>query len=235
MCSSGADSEDKLALNQDELRGKLEQSEQHMSEVSRKMTKAHKRQENLLAQFEAEIDLLSDKVDQLEDECCEAEQARLAAEAQVATAEGQTRSLEAEIARHERRAAIQPVGTQELADQLEMANAVKDMLVNEMALRTDELACLKVEYAQVLEEKDECALRLRKSEEKSRRLRLHMTKLEVQLAEWGDTRAEEEEEVASAFRASMQGQEGRIRELEMRLAESQAKLAEAQSGKKRWF
>ena len=44
------------------------------------MTKAHKRQENLIAQYETEIDLLTDKVDQLEDECCEAEQARLASD-----------------------------------------------------------------------------------------------------------------------------------------------------------
>ena len=219
---SGADSDDRLAVvgSEAELQGKLSQSEAHLTEVSRKMTKAHKKQENLLAQFEAEIELLSDKVDQLEDECCEAEQARLGAESVQGDAERRCREVELELERHTRRAAIQPVGTQELADQLEMANEVKQTLVSEMALFTDELATLKVEYAQVQEDKDEAHLRVRKGEEKSRRLRLHLTRLEVQIADWNNARADEDEEKTLAFKAAMQAQEERIRELERMVAEA---------------
>lgn len=58
---SGADQDDHLALQQD-LQGKLAESEKHRVEVSRKMARTHKRQENMLAQFEAEVELLSEKV-----------------------------------------------------------------------------------------------------------------------------------------------------------------------------
>ena len=213
---SGADAEDKLAVEQD-LQGKLEQSENHLVEVSRKMTKAHKRQENLLGQYEAEMELLSEKVDQLEDECCEAEQARLAAEHSLSESEATAKRLKAEIDRQERRAAIQPAGAQELSDQLEMANTVKELLVSEMAVRTDELAVLKVEYAQVQAEREEGVLKLKKSDDKCRRLRLHMTRLEVQLADYDNSRADEEEEKAVVFRDLMQAQETKIRELEARI------------------
>ena len=228
---SGADGDDALAVGAQtasELQGKLSASEAQLAEVSRKMTKAHKKQENLLTQFEAEIELLSDKVDQLEDECCEAEQARLIAESAQAEAEGKQREASAELERQSVRAAIQPAGTQELADQLEMANEVKQMLVSEMALFTDELATLKVQHAQTQVEKDEAVLRVRTGEEKSRRLRLHLTRLEVQIAEWNAVRAEEEEEKSQAFKAAMQAQEERILELERIVAEA------APGGRKRW-
>ena len=227
---SAADGDDALAVgSREDLQGKLSKSEAHLAEVSRKMTKAHKKQENLLAQFEAEIDLLSDKVDQLEDECCEAEQARLAAESAQAEAEGQQRQAGAELERQLRRSAIQPAGTQELADQLEMANEVKQTLVSEMAVFTDELATLKVQHAQVQVEKDEACLRVRVGEEKSRRLRLHLTRLEVQISEWSAVRAEEEEEKTLAFAAAMKAQEERIRELERMVAETVPP-----GGRKRW-
>ena len=38
---------------------------------------------------------------------------------------------------------------QELLDQIEMANEVKDTLCHDIALRTEELATAKLEYAQV--------------------------------------------------------------------------------------
>ena len=226
---SDADAEDSLVVQRD-LQGKLAESENHLNQVSRKMTKAHKRQENLLAQFEAEIDLLSEKVDELEDECCKAEQARLHAESAHAEAEGQVRSVRSELERYERREAIQPAGMQELADQLEMANTVKEMLVNEMAIHTDELATLKVEYAQVEADREEGVLRLRKSDEKSRRLRLRMTSLEVHMEELNNSRADDDEEKAMVFKEVMQRQETRIRELEAQLAEKQ----EGSGRIKRW-
>ena len=226
---SDADAEDRLVVQRD-LQGKLAESENHLVQVSRKMTKAHKRQENLLAQFEAEIDLLSEKVDELEDECCKAEQARLHAESAHAEAEGQVRSVRSELERYERREAIQPAGMQELADQLEMANTVKEMLVNEMAIHTDELATLKVEYAQVQADREEGVLRLRKSEEKSRRLRLRMTSLEVHMEDLNNSRADDDEEKAMVFKEVMQRQETRIRELEAQLAEKQ----EGSGRIKRW-
>jgi chromosome segregation ATPase len=230
------DSGDREAVTSDAaaLRGKLEQSEHHLVEVSRKMTKAHKRQENLLAQFEAEIELLSDKVEQLEDECCEAEGARLKAESASAESEGRARSLMAELERYERRAAIQPAGVQELADQLEMANSVKEMMVNDMALRTDELAQLKVEHALVQAEKEETHLRMRKSEERVRVISLHMTKLEVQMAEWEQNHAELEEDKAKAFQEAMQSQETIIHQLEGKLADAIAQTP-TKSSAKRWF
>ena len=218
-----ADSDDKLALGTSRdkvLEGKLAESEKHRIEVARKMTKAHKRQENLLAQFEAEIELLSEKVDQLEEECCEAEQAKLQVEKELTTSEEKAASLQAEMARHARREFIQPAGMQELLDTIEMDREVKETLCNDIAFRTEELAVLKVEHALVLNEKEEGRLRCRRSEEKARMLALRMTKLEVELAASANTHAEEEEEKAMVFKAALDAQEGRIRELEAQLAES---------------
>ena len=76
-----------------------------------------------------------------------------------------------ELDRQEKRELIQPIGMQNMIDQLDMANHVKEALCHELALRTDELAEAKLEYAQVQAEREEGILRLRKSEEKSRRLR----------------------------------------------------------------
>ena len=46
-----------------------------------------------------------------------------------------------------KRQIIQPVGMQELLDQIEMANEVKDTLCHDIALRTEELATAKVPNA----------------------------------------------------------------------------------------
>ena len=99
-----------------------------------------------------------------------------------------------------------------------MANSVKEALVQEMAVRTDELATLKVEHAMVQAEKEEGVLRSRKQDEKSRRLRQHMTWLEVQLAEASNAHADADEEKTMAFKGLLESQEERIRELEVLLA-----------------
>lgn len=212
---SSADSEDALALTRSrDLEGRLAESEKHQAEVSRKMQKAHKRQENLLAQFETEIEMLSDKVDQLEDECCEVEQARIKAESMLSEEEQRSKQLRLEVDRHVAREVIQPAGTQELLDQLEMANDVKVTLINDIALRTEELAALKVEYAIAQAEKEELAQRLRRSDQKGRMLGLRMTKLEVQLADIDNAHALQEEEKAFVFKSALESQEARIRELE---------------------
>ena len=72
---SSADEDDHLAV-----REQLAQTVEHASAVNRKMTKAHKTQQNVITQLESEIELLSEKVDQLEDECCSSEESRLCLE-----------------------------------------------------------------------------------------------------------------------------------------------------------
>ena len=217
-----------------DLQDKLAASEKQRQDVARKMTKAHKRQENLLAQLEAEIEMLSDRVDLLEDECCEAE-------AGLKEAEERNRTLKVELGRYTAREAIQPVGLHELEDQLEMANEVQKDLTRDIMLRTEELAKLKVEHAVVQEEKEEVVGRLRRSEDKARRLAVKMTKLEVQLADADNVHAEEEEAKAEAFKMALERQEQHIRELEAQLAEAKQAAGAAFSGKKsaggakRWF
>jgi chromosome segregation ATPase len=191
------------------------------------MTKAHKHQQNLLTQFEAEIEMLSDKVDALEDECGESEQARLKLEGQLSEVTGQRNELQKELDRKSARLVIQPEGHQELLDQLEMANEVKEALCNDIAMRTEELAAAKLQYAQVVAEKEEQSHRLRRAENKSKLLSLRMTKLEVALADAQNVAADDEEEKALVFKQLLVEQESRIRELE-------ASLAESKRGKKLW-
>ena len=133
------------------------------------------------------------------------------------------------------REVIQPAGTQELFDQLEMANVVRAELCNDIAMRTDELAILKVEHAQLQEEREDTAQRLRRSEQKSRLLALRMTKLEVKLADAQSTHAADDEEKALVFKEAMEAMEAtsskRICGLEAQLAE--AKRAPPQA-KPKW-
>ena len=60
-----------------------------------------------------------------------------------------------------------------------MATTVQQLLTSEMAVRTDELATLKVEYAQVQAEVEEGVLKLRKADERSRRLRCARGRMRV--------------------------------------------------------
>lgn len=229
-----ADSEDKIALSSRiDLEGKLAESEKHRAEVARKMTKAHKRQENLLAQCEAEIEMLSDKVEQLEEECCEAEQARLQAEKDLTTSEEKVGAMKVELERRARRDVIQPAGTQELLDQIEMDKLVKQEMCDAMAVTNEELASLRVERAQILTEKEENKLKLRRSEERCRALAVRMTKLEVELAGAESANADAEEEKAKVFKSLLEGQEARIRELERELAEAK-KASSAGGQRKKW-
>jgi len=185
-----ADSDDALALQQD-LEGQLEQSREHARVVSRKMTKAHKQQQNLLDQFQAEIELLADKVDQLEDECCQTEQDKLRVEEELRETEESCLEMRRELDRQAARQYIQPVGMQELLDQLEMANQVKDTLCNEIAVRNEELATAKLEHVQVQADLEEMSHRLRRAEEKrqrylmmSRLFTLQSPSTSVQIADW---------------------------------------------------
>lgn len=59
------------------------------------------------------------------------------------------RELRREADRQAARAYIQPVGMQDLLDQLEVANDVKDALCQDIALRNEQLAAAKLECAQV--------------------------------------------------------------------------------------
>lgn len=230
-----ADSEDSLAVaagvsSRRDLEGKLAQSEKHRAEVARKMTKAHKRQENLLSQFEAEIELLSDKVEMLEEECCEAEQAKLLLEKELTVSEERVLSLRQELDRRARREIIQPAGMQELLDQIEMDKLVKEEMCGAMAEHNEELATLRVERAQMLTEKEEGRLRLRRSEERCRMLAVRMTKLEVDLATAENSHADEEEEKAKVFKAALDAQESRICELEKALSDAKAHHLRADPG-----
>jgi len=133
--------------------------------------------------------------------------------------EDKCREMRRELDRQAKRQIIQPVGMQELLDQIEMANEVKDTLCHDIALRTEELATAKLEYAQVQAEKEELGGRLHRAEEKRQRYAVQMTKLEVQLADSQNSHAEMEEEKANVFKAVMGEQEARIRELEAQLTD----------------
>jgi len=209
---SSADEDDHLAV-----REQLAQTVEHASAVNRKMTKAHKTQQNVITQLESEIELLSEKVDQLEDECCGSEESRLCLEGALAEAQQRQRDMQVELHRQAKRQFIQPIGMQDLLDQLEVANDVKQQLCSDIAQFTEELAQAKLYCAQVREEADENAMRVRRADQKSRLLSLRMSKLEVELANAQNVAAEDEEQKAMVFKSVMDEQEARIRELQLQL------------------
>ena len=141
--------------------------------------------------------------------------------------------MKVELERRARRDVIQPAGTQELLDQIEMDKLVKQEMCDAMAVTNEELASLRVERAQILTEKEENKLKLRRSEERCRALAVRMTKLEVELAGAESANADAEEEKAKVFKSLLEGQEARIRELERELAEAK-KASSAGGQRKKW-
>lgn len=204
--------------------GKLTRAEQHREDNARKLAKARKHQQSLLAQSEAEIDLLSQRLEAMEDEIGSEMQMRIDLEKEHMALRAETEAMARENDelrdRAARREAVKPVGLLELQDQLEMADEVRGTLCADIAKLTEELVTVKLQRA--LDESDKEALRqrLRASTEKQRQLAVRMTELEVQLSERDETGAETEEAIAGAFREVMQLQEKKVRELEAALAEA---------------
>jgi len=215
------DNEDKLAWQQD-LRGKLDRSEQHREEVARKLGKARKHQQNLLAQYETEIELYTQRLEQMEEELGEEMEARLNKESACAQAEAQLDETRRELnelrERQTRRALIQPGGLQELQDELEMAEEVRATLCANLSNLTDELVQVKLSRAQEQDEREVLEQRLRRSTDKQRAIALRMTELEVRLADVNMSYSENEEKISTAFKDVMQQQEGQIRDLREQLA-----------------
>jgi len=217
----GGDSGDKLASAQD-LQGKLDRSEAHRQEVARKLGKARKNQQNLLTQYEAEIAHLAEKVEMLEDEVGDVMQEKLDLQSELQADRERLSAAQRELERQARRAHIQPAGVQDLRDQLEIANDVRATLCADIAKLTEELVMAKLIAAQEQSEREVIEHKLLRAEEKGRNIALRMTKMEVQLVEYQDQNAENDELKANAFMEAMRLQEKKIQELEEELKEARA-------------
>ncbi len=171
----------------------------------------------------------------LEDECCETEVQKLAVEKELASATHRLSAATAELERQANRQLIQPEGVQELTDQLEVSNAVRATLCGDIAKLTEELVQAKLDRALELSDREELAQKLRRSNARARQLAMRMTELEVQLSASDNAHAEQEEELAQAFREAMQLQERRIRELEASASTDDRAAAEHKASKKKWF
>lgn len=133
-----------------------------------------------------------------------------------------------------RRAHIQPAGVQDLKDQLEIANEVRATLCADIARLTEELVQAKLMSAQEQSDREVMEHKLLRAEERCRSVALRMTKLEVrlcaranalcavissvelahpltwqvQLSEYQNSAAENDELKANAFMEAMQYQVG---------------------------
>ena len=182
------------------------------------------------------MQLLAEKVEQLEDECCATEEEKLKLETSLEEEQARLKAAKAEVERQTARAHIQPVGIQELEDQLEVAADVRETLCSDIARLTEELVQSKLEHAQDQAGVEDANQKLRRSDARLRATAIKMTRLEVQLADSANSHAEQEEELAKVFREAMLQQEGRIRELEAAAASGAPPEKEkSRGGPKKWF
>ena len=224
--NAAGDDNDHLALEaaRQDLQSKLDRSEQHREEVARKLGKARKHQQNQLAQYEAEICMLSDKVELMEDEIGDEIQARLELQTQLEQEQKKVEGMAAELQdvrdRQARRAHILPEGVQELHDQLEMAHSVRATLCADIAKLTEELVEAKLLAAQESERSETLEGKLRRAGEKQRMLSVRMTELEMMVEDGKTKEADNEEQIAEAFKEVMKEQELKILALEEQLHEA---------------
>ena len=142
----------------------------------------------------------------LEDEVGDVMQEKLDLQSEHEQDRERLAAAQRELERQAQRGRIQPVGVQELKDQLDISNDVRQQLCDDIARLTEDLVHAKLMHAQEMEQAEELRHKLLRAGTKQRALALRMTELEVQLVQAEDEVAKNDELKAGAFMEALQQQ-----------------------------